>query len=543
MNVLVPLPVVLPLLGAGLCLVLGRRPRAQRATSTWVLVAVLGVAVALLVGVDRQGTTAVWVGGWPEPLGIALVVDRLSALMLVVSSAVTLGVLLYAVGQGMSDGDEETPVSIFHPTYLVLVAGVANAFLSGDLFNLFVGFEILLAASYVLLTLGGTAERIRAGTTYVVVSLASSVVFLTAIALVYAATGTVNMAQLAQRLPELPDGTQAVLQLMLLIAFGIKAAAFPLSGWLPDSYPTAPAIVTAVFAGLLTKVGVYAILRTQTLLFPDRALTELLLVVAVLTMLVGIFGAMVQGDLKRMLSFTLVSHIGYTVMGVALATGAGVAGAIFYVVHHIVVQTTLFLVAGLVERRTGTTELDRFGGLAWVSPGIAVLFAVPALNLAGIPPFSGFLGKLGLLQAGVAQGSALAHVAVGVGTLTGLLTLYALAKVWNRAFWQTPSLPERVLVGPLGAGSGGGVAGGTDDDADGADGADDPELGPGHRAGRLTDRQVRVPRAMVGVTAALVVGAPAITVVAGPLYAYTERAATAVRDPRTYVVEVLGGGS
>ena len=180
--------------------------------------------------------------------------------------------LVFAVGQGAADGDEETPISIFHPTFLVLIAGVANAFLAGDLFNLYVGFEILLTASYVLLTLGGSAPRIRAGITYIVVSLLSSLIFLAAIALVYAATGTVNMAQLAVRLAELPEGTQLLLQSMLLIAFAIKAAVFPLSAWLPDSYPTAPAPVTAVFAGLLTKVGVYAIIRTQTLLFPGGAL-------------------------------------------------------------------------------------------------------------------------------------------------------------------------------------------------------------------------------------------------------------------------------
>ena len=284
-----------------------------------------------------------------------LVVDRLSALMLVVASTVALGVLVFAVGQGNADGDEGTPVSIFHPTFLVLVAGVSNAFLAGDLFNLYVGFEILLMASYVLLTLGGTAPRIRGGITYVVVSLTSSLIFLAAIGLIYAATGTVNMAQLAVRLGELPAGTQLLLHSLLLIAFCIKAAVFPLSAWLPDSYPTAPAPVTAVFAGLLTKVGVYAIIRTQTLLFPDGALDDVLLWAALATMVIGILGAVAQTDLRRILSFTLVSHIGYMVFGIALGTTAGLAGAIFYVAHHIAIQTTLFLVAGLIERQGGST--------------------------------------------------------------------------------------------------------------------------------------------------------------------------------------------
>ncbi len=189
---------------------------------------------------------------------------------------------------------------------------------------------------------------------------------------------------------------------MLLVAFGIKAAVFPLSAWLPDSYPTAPAPVTAVFAGLLTKVGVYAIIRAHSLLFPDGGLDRVLLVAALLTMLVGILGAIAQSDIKRLLSFTLVSHIGYMVFGIALSSRLGMSGAIYYVAHHIVVQTTLFLVVGLIERQAGASTLHRLGGLAAASPLLAFVFMVPALNLGGIPPFSGFIGKVALLEAGTA---------------------------------------------------------------------------------------------------------------------------------------------
>src|SRR5690625_766647 len=215
--------------------------------------------------------------------------------MLVVSSVVVLSVLLFASAQGICDDESpQQPVSIFHPTFLILTAGVSNAFLAGDLFNLYVGFEILLTASYVLLTIGGTGPRVRAGVTYVVVSVVSSVIFLIAIAMIYGATGTVNMADLAMKLGELDPDLQQVLHLMLLVGFGIKAAVFPLSFWLPDSYPTAPAPVTAVFAGLLTKVGVYAIIRTETLLFPGDRVNTLLMVIAGLTMIVWILGALVQ---------------------------------------------------------------------------------------------------------------------------------------------------------------------------------------------------------------------------------------------------------
>ncbi|MFD5329881.1 proton-conducting transporter membrane subunit, partial [Streptomyces sp. NPDC127092] len=210
------------------------------------------------------------------------------------------------------------------------------------------------------------------------------------------ATGTVNMADLAVKLGELPTDVQMVLHVLLLVGFGIKAAVFPLSFWLPDSYPTAPAPVTAVFAGLLTKVGVYAMIRTETLLFPGEHVNALLLVVAALTMVVGILGALAQTDIKRILSFILVSHIGYMIFGLGLATEAGLAATVYYVAHHITVQTALFLVTGLIENRAGTANIDRLGSLAKVSPFVSVLFLVPALNLGGIPPFSGFLGKVGL---------------------------------------------------------------------------------------------------------------------------------------------------
>ncbi|MCU1424795.1 MAG: monovalent cation/H+ antiporter subunit, partial [Microbacteriaceae bacterium] len=310
MNALVPLVVILPLLGAASALILGRHPRLQRIVALGALSAVLAVGIVLLVVVDGASPLVVEVGGWDAPFGIVLVVDRLSALMVVVSAVVLLAVLVFSVGQGLADGDEETPVSIYFPTYLVLAAGVFNAFIAGDLFNLYVGFEILLVSSYVLITLGGTEARIRAGVTYIVVSLVSSLLFLAAIAMIYGAVGTVNIAQISVRMSEIPVDVQIILHVMLLVAFGIKAAVFPLSFWLPDSYPTAPAPVTAVFAGLLTKVGVYAIIRTETVLFPGPELNQFLMVLALLTMVVGVLGAVAQADIKRMLSFTLVSHIG-----------------------------------------------------------------------------------------------------------------------------------------------------------------------------------------------------------------------------------------
>jgi multicomponent Na+:H+ antiporter subunit D len=502
---LAPLAVVLPIFGAALAFVLLRQERAQRTATISVLALTLVLECVLLASVWDGGTSAVTIGGWLPPFGITMVVDQFSSLMLVISTTVSLAVLVYATGQGMADGDKDGPISVFHPSYMILVAGVSNAFLAGDLFNLYVGFEILLTASYVLMTLGGTGPRIRAGVTYVVVSVVSSLLFLIAIAMVYGATGTVNMADLAVKLGQLDPGTRTLLHSMLLVAFGIKAAVFPLSFWLPDSYPTAPAPVTAVFAGLLTKVGVYAIIRTETLLFPGDTLNAPLMVVALATMVVGILGAIAQTDIKRLLSFTLVGHIGYMVFGAALSSVLGLAAAVYYVVHHITVQTSLFLVAGLVERRAGSSSIDRLGGLAKLSPLLALLYFLPAMNLSGIPPLSGFLGKLGLLQAGVQQGTPLALVLVAAGVVVSLLTLLAMARVWSRAFWRRPEdaeAPDRALLAPAAANA--------------------------------------LPKSMVGATAGLVAVGLALTVFAGPLFRFSAQSAQEMLDRTGYISAVLG---
>ena len=516
---LVPLPVVLPLIGAGLTVVAGRHTHLQRAVTALVLGSVVVINALLLAVAARGDRLVLGVGGWHPVDGIVLVVDRLSAVMLLVSAVVTFAVMLYAIGEGRASDDVEdggAPLPIFHPTLLVLSAGVATTFLSGDLFHIYVGFEMLLFASFVLLTLGGTDSRVRAGANYVVVNLLSSLVFLLAIGLVYAATGTVDLAQLAGRLDNLDPRTAFLLQGILLVGFCIKAAVFPMSGWLPDSYPTAPAPVTAVFAGLLTKVGVYSLIRTQTLLFPDGRYDTVLMWAALLTMLVGILGAVAQDDIKRLLSFTLVSHIGYLVFGIAVGNETGLSAAIFYAAHHITIQTCLFLVTGLIEVRGGSTSLSHLGGFLRMAPGLALLFFVPALNLAGIPPLSGFLGKVGLLQAGAAAGTVEGYALLGGSLVTSLLTLYATSRVWGRAFWRTPRAATTDETG-------------------------NPVDVTGEEAERLVASRA-LPGGILLPTAVLVAISCLFSVVAGPLFRYTDAAAAQLADRPGYVTDVLGMG-
>ncbi|GGS62654.1 Na+/H+ antiporter subunit D [Nonomuraea spiralis] len=510
---LVCVPVLLPLLAAGIKLAIGGRLRhLQSAISVTTLGISLAVSVLLLAHADAHGPLVTELGGWPSPIGICLVADRLSTLVLVVSSAVTLCVMVYSIASAYDEAEHDAPMAIFHPAFLVMVAGVADAFLAGDLFNLFVAFEMLLSGSSVLLTFGGTESRMRAGATYTLMALASSMLFLIALAVAYGATGTLSLAQLAERFGTLPEPVKLLVELTLLLAFAIKAAIFPVSAWLPDSYPTAPAPATAVFAGLLTKVGVYSIIRLEALLFPGGPVSTLLMWAALATMLAGVLGAVAQTDIKRMLSFTLVSHIGYMVFGVGLSTVAGLAGAVFYIVHHITVQTSLFLVTGLIERRTGTTSVNRLGGLMKTAPVLGVLFFVPAMNLSGIPPMSGFLGKLLLVQAGLAKGGPAALVLVAGSLLTSLLTLYAIAKTWGKAFWREPR---------------------------------EDRLGEVMESEEETGEEpvvttTALPPVLLGATAALVAFGLSFTVLAGPLAALTQRVAAELSLRQTYITAVLG---
>jgi multicomponent Na+:H+ antiporter subunit D len=498
-SALVPLPFALPLLGAALAIVFGRSRTIQRTISVVVLTATCGVSIALLVGADDRRYITHRPGGWTAPLGISLVVDRLAGLMLVVSGVVLLAVMVFAITQG---GEESRRVA-FHPVYLVLAAGVSASFVTADLFNLFVAIEMMLSASYVLITLGGRPDQVRSGMTYVVISLVASTLFITVLALLYASTGTVNMADLAVRLGDVDPAVRAAFALTLLVVFGIKAGLFPLFFWLPDSYPTAPGPVTAIFAGLLTKVGVYAIIRTQTLMFgtPDW-MGQILIAIAVLTMTIGVLGAIAQDDMKRILAFHIVSQIGYMILGLGLFTLAGIAGAVFYIVHHIVVKTALFLVAALVSRRAGSNRLSEVGGLVRDAPAIAILFAIPALSLAGLPPFSGFVAKFALVDAGTRTG---AWVGVAVALGVGLLTLYSMTKIWSGVFWGHPE--------------------------------EEPPTSP--RATGL----LGAPAGMVSATAVLAAISLAIAVGAGPLYDLATRAAADLLEPSGYIDAVLGGAS
>jgi len=455
MTLVLSLTILAPLIAAAIGIALHDHPR-LRDTAT---LAGLGIAAAaafmLLFDVaSNKVAVVVRAGDWSPELGIVLVADLFAVLVLPVALSIIFAVELFAIGQRRTAWGANPELA--GPLLGVLTAGVSLAILTGDLFTLFVSFELILVSSYVLLTHQGQRDQVRSGMTYVVMNLLASTLFLFGLAYVYAATGTVNLALLAERIPELDSGARLGIGAWFFVVFGTKAAMFPLFSWLPDSYPTAPTTITAVFAGLLTKIGIYAMIRFHTLTGMDD-LGPAMLIIAGVTMVVGAFGALAQTDVKRILSFHVISQIGYMLMGLGLFSVAGTAGAVFFLIHHMPVKTVLFLVGGLIENHQGTSDLDRSGGLAVRRPLIAALFAIPALSLAGLPPFSGFIAKFGVISAGI-EANAVPIVAVAL--TAGALTLLSMTKIWLGVFWGEPAEPpaaerptranQRIMTGATG---------------------------------------------------------------------------------------------
>jgi len=453
MTVAVISLIMVPLLGAALQALAGRRAyQIHRFITLLATAGLVGAGAALVAGTADGGIHVVYSGGWPVPLGITLVGDGLSGLMTAVCALVGLAGAIYLAGEKREDLEARG----LHPLFLILLAGVNGAFLTGDAFNLYVWFEVMLIASFVLLGLCGGTAAVAASVKYVVINLVASFLFLMALGLLYGKTGTLSFADLHGKLAtaEAADGTQSAAVLML-VAFGIKAGVFPFFMWLPAAYPALPAPLGAVFAGLLTKVGVYSIMRVFTLVFPVHLswLQPLLWWTAVLTMVVGVFGAASQIEIRRVLSFHIISQIGYMIAGIALGTKAALTATIFYIVHHILVKANLFFLGGIIEHRCGSMELKRCGGLFAAAPWFGVLFLIPALSLGGIPPLSGFFAKFALLREALALGDGwLTFAALG----TGLLTLYSMTKIWREAFWKEaptnmPKPPMRWPLASLGA--------------------------------------------------------------------------------------------
>jgi len=432
MSGLLIFPILLPMAGGAAAILVKSNPRAS------LLLALTGAGLhalasgLLLYHVHLNGILATQIGNWPAPFGITLVADHLSAVLVMITAIVNLAVTSYS----KADIDAALIDRGHYPLLQMLVCGICGAFLTGDIFNLYVWFEVMLMASFGLLVLGQSKSQLYGGVKYVVINLLATLLFLTAIGLLYGLTGTLNLADLHMKVPLIANrGLLEAVAILFLAAFGIKAALFPLFFWLPAAYHTPPVAVSAIFSGLLTKVGIYALIRVFTLVFTfDMSyFYSLLLVMAAFTMITGVLGAAAQNEFRRILSFHIISQVGYMAMGLALQTRLALAGTIFYLVHHIIVKANLFLVSGVVQRLQGSFELAQLGGLYRSNGKIAVLFFIPAFSLAGFPPLSGFWAKMILIRASLdIHQYGLAFVAAVVG----LLTVYSMTKIWAEVFWK-----------------------------------------------------------------------------------------------------------
>lgn len=453
-GVTLPLLVGVPLLAAG-CLVAlsaGRHLRLARAVLFGVLTMVSAVGVVLVVARADGSVPAHQVGDWLPGVAIVFVADMFAALMLTATSLLTLTCCAFAVAAGQAQQ------RMFAPLVLVLTAGVNGALLTGDLFNLFVFVEVMLLPSYGLLMLaarGTDSDRqVRGNRLYVTVNLLTSTIFLAGVGLIYGVTGTVNLGELAGAARD--SSTVAAAAAVCLFALSIKAAVVPVHGWLTQAYSATSPTVAALFSGLHTKVAIYAIYRIYAVVFDgDSRWLWVGIVLFSVTMVVGGLGAVGEGAARAVLAFSTVGQVGYILLGVALFGPLGLTAGIFFLLHHMIVKTSLFLSAGAVEVRYGSVPLGRVRGLARREPVIAVAFLAAAFSLVGLPPFSGFVAKYALVTASFSAGQ---WVAGAIVVLASLLTLLAVLKIWSTTFWGPPGAEDDVAPTRSTDGAGGDTA-------------------------------------------------------------------------------------
>lgn len=432
-------PVATAILGSALTMMLRKRSRYQ-AFLTLVVLAAMTAQLCLLLGrVAELGPLTMVMGRWLPPFGIAFTADLIGVTLAAIACFVALAATLYS----LADADHNDIRYGFYPMILMLMAGVCGAFLTGDLFNLYVWFEVLLISSYGLLVLGSRDVQMDGTIKYAFLNLIATTFFLIAVGLIYGLTGTLNMADLMQRIAALPDsaplGTIAVL---ILLAFGMKAAAFPVNFWLPASYHAPRITVAALMAGLMTKVGVYALVRTVTMLLqPDEAvIADVVAVVAIATMLTGAIGALAQDDIRKMFGYLVITGVGTMLAGVAANSQEGLAGTFLYAVHSIIVMTALYLMAGLINNAAGSFRLSKGAGLYRASPLLSILFFILFLAVSGLPPFSGFLPKIMLVSASFeADFNWLGSIIL----VSGLMTTIAVSRVWLLMFWRNEAVPAK----------------------------------------------------------------------------------------------------
>nr|WP_106780613.1 Na+/H+ antiporter subunit D [Lysinibacillus timonensis] len=425
------LPIIIPFF-FGMILMFGQKQlKYQRITTLLGLIISIICAFVLIVDVYENGPQTVTFGSWPVPFGITMVSDMVSALLVLTTLVLTFFIVWYGFG---SIGKERERF-FFYPGVMFIVTGVNGAFTTGDIFNLFVFFEVLLMASYLLIVLGGEKAQLRESIKYILINVISSALFVITVAYLYSVIGTLNMADISVKIAEINQpGILTVIAILFLLVFGMKAAIFPLYFWLPSAYAAPPIPVLALFGALLTKVGVYAIMRTYTLFFThDLSYThELLLVLAIITIVAGSIGALAHFDVKQIIIYNIVIAVGVILYGVAQMNEVALEGAVFYLIHDMIIKAALFMLIGIVIYVTGTTNLRKMGGLMKKYPALGWFYLIAALGLAGVPPLSGFIGKLLIVQGGFQAGNNWTSIFILASSLVVLLSVI---RIFIYAFW------------------------------------------------------------------------------------------------------------
>lgn len=432
-------PIFSQMITAILLLFLWQRVRWNKVVSLLGSTMTLFLSIALFAKTLNDDYLVINASNWKAPFAITFVADTFSATMVLLTAIVSFSVGIFSMG-GVSTNRIRYG---FFPIYHFLVMGLMGAFLTGDIFNLYVWFEIVIISSFVLLTLGGKKMQMEGAIKYVTMNMLASVIFLTAIGILYGITGSLNMADLARIVPTIENqGFVSVTALLFFVGFGIKSAVFPLYFWLPSSYHTPPSAIAAIFGGLLTKMGIYAIIRVFTLIFkPDEFILYTFIFVAILTMITGAFGTLNKNSIRRIFSYLIVCHIGYLVAGLGIYTHAAIAGVLFYMFHDIVVKSNLFLVGGLLYKIRGSTDMRRLGGFYKDYPKLSLLMAIVLFSLVGIPPLSGFWPKIQLFQEAFNQQQ---YGLLIVLIFASFVTLYTIARMWTEVFWKdSPKVVEK----------------------------------------------------------------------------------------------------
>jgi len=526
---LIILPILLPLLAG----VIGVMFRAVPRLMAWLTVAALaGVSLAsagLLGRVITEGPIAMTMGQWLPPFGISLVVDPLGALMALMASITGLLIGIYA----LTDIDAAARRAGFYAMLCWLIAGVNGAFLTGDIFNLYVWFEVFVIASFGLIVLGGHKVQLDGAIKYCVLNLVATTLFLIAVAFLYGTLGTLNMADLSGKLAAYPPNEPQLLTIGLLffVGFGMKAAAVPLHIWLPASYHTPKPAVSALFAALLTKVGIYAVLRTYTVVMPamnEGVVFDVIYVVAIATIMLGLFGALAESNLRRMLGFLLISGVGVMLLGLGLDTRLSLSATIFYTVHSVVIMAGLYMLAGLMERRSGFASLHELSGMYTGAQALAVLFFVLGFAAAGLPPLSGFWPKVLLIEAALTEQQ---YIAVAALLVNGLLAMMVIGRAWSLMFWRPKvrtQIPEEHPSEPL------------HKTVEPAPKATALSAAPSPQAQDTAPTPGENPPAMLLPVVVTAIAALGLGVWPAPLLNLSDLAATNLLDPSAYISAVFG---